>query len=405
MDVLFLHQNFPAQFGPVASRLASRPGYRCWFAHRSGEESIPGIEQVCFKPPGGATARTHYYSRTFENIVWQSYGAYTALKARPDIRPDVIVAHSGFVSPLPLRELYPQAGVLGYFEYFYHPHNSDLDFRPDTPVSDDDRIRSRFRNAAQLLDLHGCDAGYSPTQWQRERFPLEYRDKIEVIFDGVDTNVWRPRPRKPRQAGRIVVPDHVKLVTYAARGLESIRGFDIFMKFAKALYRRRADVRFIVIGRDQVHYGGDHNRTGEKSFKKWVLAQDDYDLSRFAFVGSVPPDVLAAFFSITDLHVYLTVPFVLSWSLFDALACGATVLASRTAPVCEVVEHGRTGLLVDFFDVEEMAETASRVLDDPAAYRPLGEAGIDLIRQRYSLDVCLPRLVDLYERTARKPTN
>jgi glycosyltransferase involved in cell wall biosynthesis len=226
-----------------------------------------------------------------------------------------------------------------------------------------------------------------------------------VIFDGVDTEVWQPRPRKPRQAGRIVVPEHVKLVTYAARGLESMRGFDIFMKFAKALYRRRSDVRFIVIGRDQVHYGGDHNRTGEKSFKKWVLSQDDYDLSRFAFVGSVPPDVLAAFFSITDLHVYLTVPFVLSWSLFDALACGATVLASRTAPVCEVVEHGRTGLLADFFDVEGMAEIASGVLDDPAAYRPLGEAGIELIRQRYALDVCLPRLVELYERTARTPAN
>ncbi len=402
MEVLFLHQNFPAQFGPVASRLASRPGYRCLFAHRTGDGAISGVEQVPFKPAGGATARTHYYSRTFENITWQSYGAYTALKARPDIRPDLIVAHSGFSSPVPLRELYPNARVLSYFEYFYHPHNSDLDFRPDTPVSDDDRNRSRFRNAAQLLDLHGCDAGYSPTNWQRDRFPAEYRDKIRVIFDGVDTEIWRPRSRQPRQAGRIVVPEHVKLVTYAARGLESIRGFDIFMKFAKALYRRRSDVRFIVIGRDQVHYGGDHLRTGEKSFKKWVLAQDEYDLSRFVFLGSVPPDVLASFFSITDLHVYLTVPFVLSWSLFDALACGATVLASRTAPVCEVIDHGRNGLLVDFFDVEAMAETASRVLDDPAAHRSLGEAGIETIRERYSLDICFPRLLELYEATARK---
>ena len=400
MHVLFLHQNFPAQFGPVASRLAARPGYRCTFLHRTGDHTLAGVEKVPFKPAGGATARTHYYSRTFENVVWQSYGAYTALKSRPDIRPDLIVAHSGFVSALPLRELFPGVPVVNHFEYFYHPHNSDLDFRPDTPPTDDDRVRARFRNAAMLLDLEGCTAAYSPTHWQQSRFPAALRDKIRVIFDGVDTDVWKPRGRQPRKAGRFTVPDHVKLVTYAARGFEAVRGFDIFMKFAKVLYTRRPDVRFLVIGRDRVHYGGDLNRTGGKSFKEWVLSQDTYDLSKFVFVGAVPPEVLAAFFSITDLHVYLTVPFVLSWSLVDALACGATVLASRTAPVCEVIDHERNGLLADFFDVEGLADQACRVLDDPPAFKPLGEAGIELVREKYSLDVCLPRLVNLYEGAA-----
>jgi glycosyltransferase involved in cell wall biosynthesis len=403
MDVLFLHQNFPAQFGPVASRLAARPGYRCHFAHRTGAGAIPGVGAVRFEPAGGATARTHYYSRTFENQTWQSYAAYAALRARPDVRPDLIVAHSGFVSPLPLRELYPAAKVLGYFEWFYHARGADLDFRPEWPAGDDDRVRARFRNAMQLLDLHGCDAGYSPTEFQRSRFPAEYQGKLRVAFDGVDTAVWHPRGRTPRRAGRIVVPDHVELVTYAARGFEAMRGFDVFMRFAKALYSRRPNVRFVVIGRDRVHYGGDLNRTGGKSFKEWVLARDEYDLSKFAFVGAVPPDVLAAFFSITDLHVYLTVPFVLSWSLVNALACGATVLASDTDPVREVVADGRTGLLADFFDAEGMADRACRVLDDPAGHRPLGLAGVELVREKYSLDVCLPRLVDLYETAAGRP--
>src|SRR5262245_18351057 len=118
MHLLFVHQSSPAQFGPVAARLAVRSGYRCTFLHRTGSGSIPGVEQVRFTPAGGATARTHFYSWTFENATWQSYAAYAALTARPDIRPDLIVAHSGFLSPLPLRELYPNARVVNHFEYF-----------------------------------------------------------------------------------------------------------------------------------------------------------------------------------------------------------------------------------------------------------------------------------------------
>jgi glycosyltransferase involved in cell wall biosynthesis len=174
------------------------------------------------------------------------------------------------------------------------------------------------------------------------------------------------------------------------------------MKFAKALYMRRPDVRFLVIGRETVHYGGDLKKTGGTSFKDWVLSQDSYDLSKFAFVGSVPPDTLAEAFSISDLHVYLTVPFVLSWSLLNALACGATVLASGTPPVREVIEHGKNGLLTDFFDVEAMAEQAAKVLGDPGQYRPLGRAGIELVREKYSLDVCQPQLVKLFEETASR---
>src|SRR5262245_19969894 len=402
MHVLLLHQNFPAQFGPLLSRLGGKPGWRFTFASRTGAGEFPGVERVPCATKGGATQQTHYFSRTFENVAWQSAAVYKALKDRPEIKPDLIVAHSGFVTSLPFRDLYPGCPIVNFFEYFYHAQGSDLDFRPDEPPVEPDRIRARFRNAAILLDLHNCDAGYSPTEWQRSLFPAAYRDKIRVIFDGVDTAVWKPRPRTPRQAGKFVVPDGVPLVSYAARGFEAMRGFDIFMKFAKALYTRRPDVRFLVIGRDSVHYGGDLKRTGGKSFKDWVLSRDSYALSKFAFIGTVPPETLAEAFAITDLHVYLTAPFVPSWSLLNALACGATVLASGTAPVREVIEHGKNGLLADFFDVEGLADQALKVLADPAQFRPLGQAGIDLVREKYSLDVCLPQLVKLFEDTARR---
>src|SRR5262249_36065099 len=158
---------------------------------------------------------------------------------------------------------------INYFEYFYHTKNSDMDFRPDFPCSELSRMRARCRNAMILLDLENCDLGYSPTCWQRERLPVAYRDKVKVIFDGIDTTLWRPQAGGPRRVGALTFPDGVKIVTYATRGMESMRGFDIFMKFAKRLGQRRPDVQFVVAGQDRVCYGGDEAATGEKSFKSW----------------------------------------------------------------------------------------------------------------------------------------
>src|SRR5262249_42661116 len=153
-----------------------------------------------------------------------------------------------------------------------------------------------------------------------DRLPPLYHDKVRVIFDGIDTAVWFPQPEarhEPRTLGNLTIPAGVKVVTYATRGMESMRGFDIFMKAAKRLCDRRRDVIFLIAGQDRVCYGGDEKFTGGKTFKEWVLSQDDYDLSRIFFLGLVPTATLARLFALSDVHVYLTVPFVLSWSLVD----------------------------------------------------------------------------------------
>jgi glycosyltransferase involved in cell wall biosynthesis len=400
--VLFVHQNFPAQFGQIAAALAQRPGYRATFVSRRPPGLSGGVERIQYHLKGGATARSHYCSRTFENAVWHAHGVYEALGARPDIRPDLVVGHSGFGSTLFLRELESCAcPMLNYFEYYYHTHDSDMDFRPEFPPREIDRLRARSRNAMILLDLENCDAGYAPTGWQRSRLPARYHDKLRVIFDGVDTSLWRPAPARPLVIGGQTLPGDVPIVTYVARGLEAMRGFDVFMKMAKLLCERRRDVQFVVVGSDRVCYGNDLRFTGGKTFKEWVLARDEYDLTRFLFTGLIPPQDLAGLLSSSALHVYLTVPFVLSWSLFNALACGATVLASDVAPVREVITHGQTGLLTPFSDVEAMARQAEQVLDVPGDYRHLGESAIALVHERYSLDVCLPQLLELYHETAR----
>jgi glycosyltransferase involved in cell wall biosynthesis len=399
MHILFVHQNYPAQFGHIASYLVKNHGIRCTFVSQQPPGHADGIEKIQYHLQGGATQQTHYCSRTSENAIWHSHAIYEALRARPDVKPDLVVGHSGFLTTTFLSELY-HCPVVNYFEYYYWTSGSDMDFRPDFPCTDINRLRARVRNAVLLMDLDNCRLGYSPTRWQRDRLPKEYHDKVRVIFDGIDTQIWHPRPGFPRRIGNWNVPDGMKVVTYVARGMESLRGFDIFMKMAKILGERRKDVTFVVVGQDRVVYGGDSDIIGNRTFKEWVLAQDQYDLSRLVFTGLLPVNTLAELFAVTDVHVYLTVPFVLSWSLMDALACGATVVASDTAPVREMIEHGQNGLLVDFFDVEGLAGVVSKVLDTPQEFKHLGQAGSQMIQERYSLEVCLPQMLNLYQEAA-----
>ncbi|QDU61412.1 D-inositol 3-phosphate glycosyltransferase [Planctomycetes bacterium Pan216] len=401
MHVLFVHQNYPAQFGHIANYLVEHHGYRCTFVSEKPAGKRGGIERVQYKIRGGATSKSHFCSRTFENAIWHTHAVFEALKARPDIKPDLVVGHSGFGSTLFLRELY-DCPIINYFEYFYHPRESDIDFRPEFTSEEIVRLRAKARNAMLLLDLENCDAAYSPTPWQRSRLPEVFHPKVRTIFDGINVDLWSRRENVTRMMGDKELPKEMKVVTYVSRGFESMRGFDIFMKLAKRLCDQRRDLIVLVVGEDRICYGGDEKAIGGPSFKDWVLAQDDYDLTRIRFLGRIPPQELAKLFSISDLHVYLTVPFCLSWSLLNALSCGATVLASDTAPVRDVVVDGNNGLLTDFFDLDAMVEKAHRVLDDPVSYRRLGEAAARLIREEYSLPVCLEKMLKLYQSVGGK---
>lgn len=384
-------------------------GWQCTFVSEKPPGTVGGVANIQYRPGGAADQQTHVLARTFENGMWHAAGVYQALRpVSAAIRPDVIVGHSGWGSTVLLRELYPEVPVVNYFEYFYRPTDSDLDFRHDVPVSELDRLRSPARNAMILLDLEYCAAGYSPTAYQRELLPTAYQRKLHTIHDGIDTDYWQP-PADPsaltgrRQLGNLVLQPGEKLLTYVSRGLEMMRGFDVFMKAAKLICERDPAVRVVIVGSEDVAYGGDLQHTGGRSFRDHVLAQDEYDLSRIHFTGRVAPEQLRQLLAITDLHVYLTVPFVLSWSCLNAMACGATVLGSATAPVREVIEDGVNGLLVDFFDHEALAEHAITVLQDPVEHRrTLGAAARATIEQRYALDVTFPQLTAFFAEVAAR---
>ena len=400
MRVLFVHRNFPAHFGHIAAHLARELGWQCAFVtEQAAGETGGALRLVRYEPQGGATQQSHYYARTFDNAIAHAAGVHEAcVELSESFRPDLIVGHSGFGSTLFLPEVFPGVPIVNLFEYFYRPHGSDLDFRPDFPPLPEDVLRSRARNAMIMLDLEQCTLGYAPTRFQRDLFPAELVGKLDVVHDGIDTSFWRPRDGGARLRERLGLGDADRLVTYCARGLESMRGFDIFMRAAAEICAENERVHFAVVGSDTVAYGGDLRFTGGRSFREHVLDSGEYDLSRFRFLGRISPDALAELFSFSDIHVYLTVPFVLSWSLLDAMACETAVVGSDTAPVAEVVTDGENGRLAGFFDVDALCSLVLELLEDDAQRATLAHAARATVAERYSLDATMPRMLELYER-------
>ncbi len=429
MHVLYVHQKYPAQFRHVVRHLA-RTGRRCTFVswRRDGltddkldgcRDRADGVECIGYEPAGAARKSAHPCARGFENRIWHCDAVYHVLKRRPDIRPDLIVGHSGFGTTLLLPELYPGVPIINYFEYYFRPRDPETDwgFRKDLKalgwsIPESTYLRNRARNAMILLDLQGCDAAYAPTLFQRSVFPSEYQQKIQIAFDGVDRSIYhghterlRPAPRtgirrrQLRVRGK-TIPQGTRVVTYVSRGFEAIRGFDIFMRTARRIAELYPNVVFVVVGDDKVEYGHDRQYMGKnRSLRQWLLEREKFDLSRFIFAGRLSQRALAQLLAATDLHMYLTVPFILSWSLMDALSCGAIVLGSSTPPVMEMIRDGHNGLLADFFDVEGLAQQAVRVLKDPAAHRPLGRAAEQMVQEMYSVEAVVPQMLRMYEAT------
>jgi glycosyltransferase involved in cell wall biosynthesis len=404
MHVLFVHRAFPAQFGRLALELTRRYGWKCTclIEHLSrcpspAPEMLQQLELLPIPRPTGAD-QSPPWPQTYGRALEIGQAAFEAVRARPDLRPDLVVGHGGLVPTFFLREVL-DCPIVDYCEYYFAAERRDLTYRLDLPPVEPAPFFPRCINATTLISLAACDAGYAPTSWQRQSFPRRFWPKIDVHSDGIDTQLYRPRSLPREVAGRSVAPQ-TRIVTFVARGLESMRGFDMFMDVAQRIVHARPDTLFVVVGDEETYYGWDDLRTGGPSFKEWVLSRGEYDLSRFLFLGHLEPERLAEVLCLSDLHLYLSVPFALSWSVLNALACGCVVLAGDVPPVREVIEPGRNGLIEPLFDRESLAETALQVLGDPDAFRPLGQAGRVLMEEKYSLDVAVEPLRAFFERVA-----
>jgi glycosyltransferase involved in cell wall biosynthesis len=392
MKILFLHPNFPAQFRHLATVLGSDPQHQVVFGTKRQEGSISGVAKAIYNESRAVNPQTHHYVRNLESAVLQGQAVYRMgeqLKSQGFL-PDIVYGHSGWGPTLLIKDVFPKAKLYCYFEWFYHAHGSDADFDPSDPLTADDEARIRLKNAPILLDLCSCDRGLSPTKWQRQQFPPEYHSKIKVLHDGVDLNFFQPKP------GAKLVLDSLnldlsgvdELITYVARGMEPYRGFPQFMEAVALLQKRRPNTHVIVVGENRVAYG--KNLPDGKTYKDLMLEKLDLDLSRLHFTGLLPYNQYLQVLQASSVHVYLTRPFVLSWSMLEAMATGCVVLGSDTPPVKEMIEDGVNGLLVDFFSIEAIVDRIEEVLDHRDRMADLRIKARETIEENYNLARLLP---------------
>lgn len=405
MHILFIHPAFPAQFGHVAAYLATQLGWRATFLTSMDTTHLElPFEHWNYRIKPGPVPKLYISDRTILEPFEHMEAVYRGLKSlSPRPAPDLVVAHTYFGSLLYLKTLF-KCPFIGYFEWLPPPYwNEELVLRPEFPPTDEDRVAAAAGHVLNYRHLHLVDAIYTPTWYQHGTAPPELQYKIRVIHDGIDVGFNRRRiVGRPTQFRGVQIDANARVVTYASPGLQSWRGFDIFMHLADRICRERDDTIFLIAGEDKVSYGHEGRHIGNQTFREYVLSQGNYDLKRFHFLGFLPPEDLVTLFSLSDLHVYLTVKFILSWSMLQAMSAGCTILASRTPPVEEVIDHGVHGLLADFFDVDQLTSLALSVLRDPPAFAPLGLAARERVVERYEYRKCLDQLVQFFRETAGK---
>ena len=383
MRILFVHQNFPGQYRHIAAHYA-RHGHQVLAIGENKNlrrtQPVPGVRLLGYDAPAGnAIARGHRVASGAAHL------------RRSGFIPDVIFAHIGWGEAVFLKDVFPAARIVLYCEYFYRAQGGDMGFDPEFPATPEKQLRVRVMNAPLLMALDASDAGMAPTHWQHSRFPAVYRPSIRVIHDGIDTD--RVTPGKPEE----------ELVTYVSRNLEPYRGFHAFMRAIPEIQRRRPRARIVIVGGDEVSYSP--RLPAGQTYRQRLLAELDgrIDLSRVKFLGRIPYGDYVALLRRSAAHVYLTYPFVLSWSMLEAMSAGCLVIGSRTPPVEEVVRDGENGLLVDFFSPEAIAERVAFALEHPAELQPLRRRARAAMVERYDLRrVCLPTQLRLVESLQRQ---
>ncbi|MDT1063808.1 glycosyltransferase [Paracoccus sp. CPCC 101403] len=401
MKILLVHQNFPGQFLHLAPALVARGHEVLALTDEQNKRASP-VRTVRYKappaekPPSGlARAYAEHAGRG-----WLAARGCRALRDRHGYTPDLIFGHSGWGETLFLREIWPQARLLVYAELLYRTRGHDVGFDPEiNPDTDDARAFAITRSAHLIQGLVQADGGLAPTAYQANSFPPELRQKLTVIHDGIDCEKVRPDPeaRLELPDGRVLTAADAVL-SYVSRSLEPYRGFHRLMRALPDVLAARPQAQVVLVGGDGVSYGSQPRDAA--SWKDKMLAELDgrLDLDRIHFLGRVPYQQYLSLLRISRVHCYLTYPFVLSWSLTEAMAAGCYIVASDTEPVRELVTDGENGRLVPFFDQEALVSALVRGLaGDPEAAR-LRAAARRTIAEGYDLQTqSLPRLVDWIE--------
>ena len=386
----------PGQFKYLATELAKK--HRVVFISCDNGVTLPSIQKKIIRHHKPAKqSDTHQYLQSIEPMIYNGQACFRACKQLNDegFVPDVIYGHPGWGDMLFVKDIFPNTPVINYCEFYYRGTGADVHFNSST-INYNTLARTRIKNTHLLSSLESCDYGIAPTKWQQSLHPKEFHEKIMVCHEGIQTSVVTANESASLTINSSLTLDRTTpIITYVARNLEPYRGFPTAMRAIHNVMKTNSSVHAIIVGGDDVSYG--RPSSSGKSYREDALEELDLPLDRIHFLGKVPYDTYLTVLQISTVHLYLTIPFVLSWSLLEAMSAECLIVASDTAPVQEVITHNKNGFLVDIHSVEDISQSLHHALDQSNDHRHIKQAARETIINNYNLTECLKQQIHLIE--------
>lgn len=396
MNILFLHRNFPAQFKYLATALANNPKNTVMFMTNDEKGQIKGVKKLVYKITKQVPEDCHPYLKAHEDALLHGQAAATlALDLKKQkVKIDVIYTQP-FGPGLFMKYMFPDVPLIYYCEWFNKVEGAEVGFDGNLP-NENFRAKIRCSNSNTLVDLYSCDACIAPMNWQKLQFPREFHNKIQVIPDGIDTETYKP----DNDAKFLIEDENLELsakdevITYATRGLDPYRGFPQFMEAIEKLQIKRPNTHFVIVKEDETYY---RQPIGIDLYQDFDMSNLNLDMNRVHFVGELSPAKHLKLLQLSSAYVYLTYPYILSRTLLESMSTGCCVVASNSQPVLEVIKNCQNGLLVDFFNVEQLVEKIEYVLDNKDKVKALRDNARNTIIDNYGLDKVLPKQISYFK--------
>lgn len=404
MNVIFLHPGFPGQFQYLAAFFGKNKENQTLFVTTDTtrkEQQIPGVKKIIIAEKPEKEGQPEQPLKSPPEIPVANF--LNSLKEK-DFIPDIIIAASGSGMSFYVKEAFPKTPFLSFFDWYYSPDKLQESFKPDAEPELKVLMNLRNKNMPLLADLVSCDAGICPSKWQKSQFPKEFHDKLNIIHDGIDTNIFKPLPDSNFKTNDLDLSNVKHLVTYASNLLAPYMGFDQFMLSLPAVLKSKPDAHVVILGSDRVSFGqkdGDE----KKSYKSMILEKVDLDPERVHFIDRLAYEDYIRLLQASAVHIYIDSPLLVSRPLLEALSCGCLVIASDLPPIKEVVKDGTNGIIVDFTSSEKIGQKIIDCLEFPSFMEAVKQKASQTIADNYALEKMVPQQLDMIKKLIKKDTS